>query len=167
MAYVKAHYPYEFWKATLNHCESSYKKWVHYYEARCVGIDYHHILMNKEDVSVYSKNRMKKFFTLTPVEQLRTYGYWDMKTDSFLPGCYYFKNDNNYVIKGIIGSSRMLSKGKKKTLVLFIGYNKGNYCELTINNPIGFNGKVIGVKSTSKNIDEIQQCYEAYKYEFF
>ena len=47
LAYVKAHYPYEFWKATLNHCESSYKKWVHYYEARCVGIHYNHILMNK------------------------------------------------------------------------------------------------------------------------
>ncbi len=167
LAYTKAHYPIEFWKATLNHCESSYKKWVHYYEARCVGIDYHHILMNKEDVSVYSKNRMKKFFTLTPIEQLRTYGYWDMKSDRFFPGCYYFKNDNNYVIKGIIASSRMLSKGKKKTLILFIGYNKNKYCEVTINNPINFNGKVIGVKSTCECIDEIQQCYESYKYEFF
>ena len=167
LAYTKAHYPEEFWKSTLNHCESSYKKWVHYYEARCVGIDYHHILMNKEDVSVYSKNRMKKFFTLTPIEQLRTYGYWDMKSDKFFPGCYYFKNDNNYVIKGIIASSRMLSKGKKKCLVLFIGYNKGNYCEMTINNPNGFNGKIIGVKSTCKCTDKIQQCYESIHCEFF
>ena len=91
LAYVKAHHPSDFWKATLNHCDSSYRKWVHYYEARCVGVDYKHILLNKDDVSVFSKNRMKKFYTLTPIEQLRDFGYWDMKTDYFFPGCYYFK----------------------------------------------------------------------------
>ena len=32
LAYVKAHFPDKFWKATLNHCDSSYRKWVHYYE---------------------------------------------------------------------------------------------------------------------------------------
>ena len=167
LAYVKAHHPSDFWKATLNHCDSSYRKWVHYYEARCVGVDYKHILLNKDDVSVFSKNRMKKFYTLTPIEQLRDFGYWDMKTDYFFPGCYYFKNKNNYVIKGIIASSRMISRGKKNVLVLFIGYNKGKYCEVTINYPKNFSGKIIGVQVTSKCTDEIKQCYEAYKYAFF
>ena len=167
LAYVKAHHPSDFWKATLNHCDSSYRKWVHYYEARCVGVDYKHILLNKDDVSVFSKNRMKKFYTLTPIEQLRDFGYWDMKTDYFFPGCYYFKNKNNYVIKGIIASSRMISRGKKNVLVLFIGYNKGKYCEITINYPKNFSGKIIGVQVTSKCTDEIKQCYEAYKYAFF
>jgi len=116
LAYVKAHYPYEFWKATLNHCESSYKKWVHYYEARCVGIHYNHILMNKEDLSIYSKNRMKKFYDLSYYEQLKQFGYWDMKTDDFYPGCYFHQNKYNFVIRGIIASSRMLSKGKRKSI---------------------------------------------------
>ena len=75
LAYVKAHYPEKFWKSTLNHCESSYKKWVHYYEARCVGINYNQIMLNKDDISVFSKNRMKKFYTLNQKEQLREYGY--------------------------------------------------------------------------------------------
>ena len=110
---------------------------------------------------------MKKFYTLTPIEQLRDFGYWDMKTDYFFPGCYYFKNKNNYVIKGIIASSRMISRGKKNVLVLFIGYNKGKYCEVTINYPKNFSGKIIGVQVTSKCTDEIKQCYEAYKYAFF
>ena len=167
LAYVKAHYPDKFWKATLNHCESSYRKWVHYYEARCVGINYNHILLNKDDVSVFSKNRMKKFYTLTPVEQLKQFGYWDMKTDNFFPGCYFFKNKNNFVIKGIIASSRLISRGKKRILVMFVGYNKGKYCEITVNYPKNFTGQVIGIQVTAKCKDEIQQCYEAYKYSFF
>ena len=167
LAYVKAHSPKDFWKATLNHCESSYKKWVHYYEARCIGIDYNHILLNKDDISVFSKNRMKKFYTLTPSEQLKQFGYWDMKTDNFFPDCYFFKNDSNYVIKGIIASSRMISRGKKKILNMFIGYNKGKYCEITINNPKNFNGQIIGVKVSAKCTNDIQQCYEAYNYSFF
>ena len=167
LAYVKAHSPKDFWKATLNHCESSYKKWVHYYEARCIGIDYNHILLNKDDISVFSKNRMKKFYTLTPSEQLKQFGYWDMKTDNFFPDCYFFKNDSNYVIKGIIASSRMISRGKKKILNMIIGYNKGKNCEITIKNPKNFNGQIIGVKVSAKCTNDIQQCYEAYNYSFF
>ena len=167
LAYVKAHYPDKFWKATLNHCESSYRKWVHYYEARCAGIDYNHILLNKDDVSVFSKNRMKKFYTLTPIEQLKQFGYWDMKNDNFFPNCYFFKNDNNYVIKGIIASSRLISRGKKRILIMFIGYSKGKYCEVTVNYPKNFSGQVIGVQVSSKCTDPIKQCYEAYKYTFF
>lgn len=167
MAYVKAHYPYEFWKATLNHCESSYKKWVHYYEARCVGIHYNHILMNKEDLSIYSKNRMKKFYDLSYYEQLKQFGYWDMKTDDFYPGCYFHQNKYNFVIRGIIASSRMLSKGKRKSIVLFIGYDKNKYCEIIIHHPKNFNGLMVGVQVSAKCNDVVQQCYEAYKYSFF
>jgi superfamily II DNA or RNA helicase len=167
LAYVKAHSPKDFWKATLNHCESSYKKWVHYYEARCIGVDYNQILLNKDDISVFSKNRMKKFYTLSTTEQLKQFGYWDMKTDDFFPGCYFFKNDSNYVIKAIIASSRMISRGKKRILNMFVGYSKGKYCEITINYPKNFNGQIIGVKVSAKCTDEIQQCYEAYNYSFF
>lgn len=167
LAYVKAHYPYEFWKATLNHCESSYKKWVHYYEARCVGIHYNHILMNKEDLSIYSKNRMKKFYDLSYYEQLKQFGYWDMKTDDFYPGCYFHQNKYNFVIRGIIASSRMLSKGKRKSIVLFIGYDKNKYCEIIIHHPKNFNGLMVGVQVSAKCNDVVQQCYEAYKYSFF
>ena len=63
--------------------------------------------------------------------------------------------------------SLIFSRGKKNVLVLFIGYNKGKYCEVTINYPKNFSGKIIGVQVTSKCTDEIKQCYEAYKYAFF
>ena len=31
--------PYNFWNATLKYACSSYRKWVHYYEARSVGVE--------------------------------------------------------------------------------------------------------------------------------
>ena len=39
LAYQKGHNPKQFWKATIKHIKSSYKKWVHLYEARVVGVD--------------------------------------------------------------------------------------------------------------------------------
>jgi DNA polymerase III alpha subunit len=38
LAYLKVHHPREFWLAALNHCNSSYRRWVHFREARCAGV---------------------------------------------------------------------------------------------------------------------------------
>jgi len=38
LAYQKVYHPVDFWLSTLNHCHSSYKKWVHYNEAKNAGI---------------------------------------------------------------------------------------------------------------------------------
>ena len=60
LAYMKANMPYEFWKSTLNNCESSYKKWVHLYEAKLAGIDISTLKIKKNDISIYASNRRKK-----------------------------------------------------------------------------------------------------------
>lgn len=38
LAYQKVYHPVDFWLSTLNHCHSSYRKWVHYNEAKNSGI---------------------------------------------------------------------------------------------------------------------------------
>ena len=38
LAYEKAHNPHKFWVAALNHCNSDYRKWVHWREARTSGL---------------------------------------------------------------------------------------------------------------------------------
>lgn len=38
LAYEKVHNPHAFWVATLNHCNSEYRRWVHWREARCSGL---------------------------------------------------------------------------------------------------------------------------------
>ena len=43
LAYCKYYYPNKFWIATLKHCETSYKKWVHYYEAALYNVDFKNI----------------------------------------------------------------------------------------------------------------------------
>lgn len=166
LAFAKAHHPFQFWKATLHHCESSYRKWVHFYEAKCVGIDCIETLFQKDDVSVFSKNRMKKFFTLTAHDQLRHYGFWEMKRE-FFPGCFIRPFHNSFTIRGIIASSRMLHRGKKKSIVLFIGYDKHKYCEVIIHYPKGFDGRIIGTQVNAKCTNVKQQCYEAHQYYFF
>jgi len=171
LAYVKAHYPKRFWKATLNHCQSSYKKWVHMYEARCVGILYQDILHNKEDLSVYVKNRQKKFYTMSPLEQLRHYGYWDMKTDHFFDHCSLEKKENKeettYKIRGIIASSRLLSKGKKRSLVLFVGYAKQKYCEIVVPHSQYFDGQIVGIQCLCTLKDEKEWSFETKQHTYF
>lgn len=38
LAYEKAHNPHAFWVAALNHCNSDYRTWVHWREARSAGL---------------------------------------------------------------------------------------------------------------------------------
>lgn len=38
LAYQKVHNPHRFWVSTINHCHSEYRKWVHWREARCAGL---------------------------------------------------------------------------------------------------------------------------------
>ena len=59
LAYMKANQPKKFWVSTLNNCVSSYKKWVHLYEAKLAGVDINNI-KNNQDISIYASNRRKK-----------------------------------------------------------------------------------------------------------
>ena len=60
LAYQKAHNPTKFWKSTIKHVSSSYRKWVHLYEACRNGVDIHsHI--HKSNCSVYAEHKKNKF----------------------------------------------------------------------------------------------------------
>jgi hypothetical protein len=134
LAYLKAHHPYEFWKATLNNCVSSYKKWVHYYEAKLVGIDFSKEMLKKNDISIYASNRKKKIELFTPQEQLRKFGYWIIHKNDFFPGCYYSFKKEIHSFNGIIASSKITKFGKNKNLILFIGVDKKKYIQIIIEN---------------------------------
>tara|TARA_B110000971_G_C19987448_1_gene490298 strand:- start:162 stop:476 length:315 start_codon:yes stop_codon:yes gene_type:complete len=54
LAYMKAHYPEEFWKATLNHNQSHYRGWVHKYEAERAGVYWlDHSLSRNDKIYLY------------------------------------------------------------------------------------------------------------------
>ena len=145
LAYVKVHHPRQFWHSTLLYCQSSYRKWVHLYEALLAGVDFRNISFKKHDVSIYASHKKKKFTTLSIEEQLRKFGYWDFHNKEFFPGCYCHNlensnksnnkdNDNykaKYKFKGIIASSRILSYSYKNPVtVYYIGVAPKKYIEV-------------------------------------
>lgn len=153
LAYHKAHNPKKFWHATLNNCNSSYRKWVHYREAVNSGL---RIIPGKKpfrmcDDILYPNKIEKKSFK-KPIDQLLNYGYW--VTKEFLPGMYYneywvkltkrHKVDNKLItkdgnikygkFKGLIVTGRGYKKDDGKGYITFvtIASNDGVYHDLVL-----------------------------------
>ena len=88
LAYHKAHNPKKFWLSTLNNCNSSYRKWVHYREAINSGVI---IIPGKkpyrESNGVLIPSKRESGDYKKPLDQLLNYGYWVSK--KFIPGMYY------------------------------------------------------------------------------
>ena len=136
LAYMKANKPKEFWRSTLLYCKSSYRKWVHLYEALLEGVDHRQINFKKHDISIYSENKKKKFTSLKPIEQLKRFGYWDFQNIDFFPGCYLNKEthkSNTYSFNGIIASNRILSYSYKNPVsIYYIGVRPKKYIEIIV-----------------------------------
>jgi superfamily II DNA or RNA helicase/mRNA-degrading endonuclease RelE of RelBE toxin-antitoxin system len=172
LSYMKANYPEDFWRATLNNCDSSYRKWVHYYEAKLAGVNILENQIKRNDVSIYALNRRKKLESLTVEKQLQKYGYWNMINDNFFPNCYLLIEGDEYIFRGIIASHRLINTFSKnnKTLMLFIGVEKKKYIHVNIQNIKYFNNKFIGIKGRGRPISDLdKKCdvIEAEKYEFY
>jgi hypothetical protein len=104
LAYQKIKRPKKFWLAALNHCNSSYRKWVYYNEAKLVGITLTlgkrpWILKNNKLISLNSKETINDTYKITNffkvkkknsisnmVYQYRNYGYWTSR--DFMPDMY-------------------------------------------------------------------------------
>jgi hypothetical protein len=170
LAFMKAHFPKQFWKATLNNCDSSYKKWVHLYEAKLAGIDVYSKHLKKDDVSIYASNRRKKITNYSPIQQLRMYGYWEMKNDDFFPNCYLEIKNDIYYFDGIIASSRFKKYGKNTSLLLFIGVAKQKYIQINIYDIKYFDSKKIGIKGSGKpttQLDKLCNIITSENYQFY
>ena len=171
LAYMKANHPVEFWKATLKHNESSYKKWVHIFEAASMGVQ----KVNKNS-SIYAENRSKKQTNtfLNEYDQLRQFGSFiprinpvTKQVSFFNDSCYLafssstststfvntdkIKDKKDVEFRGIFASQRKLSKNKYLFLVC-TGSNK--YFDLIVeNSKVPFYAKYIGCKGTGKLIN--------------
>jgi DNA polymerase III alpha subunit len=139
LAYHKAHNSKIFWLSTLNNCNSSYRKWVHYREAVKSGLiiipgkkpfkkSGNVLIPAKAEISEYKKSS----------EQLLNYGYF--VTKEFIPGMYYeeywtkqtarHKNLDKLIIqdkqikyakfKGIIVTGRGYKKDDGKGYITFV-----------------------------------------------
>lgn len=153
LAYQKLHNSKEFWLSTLNNCNSSYRKWVHYRQAVNIGIELccgkKPYKLNGNKLISYKKE--KQYYS-NPVDQYFNYGYWIGK--QFLPGMYYneywkertnkhknlekvISKDNDLLycnFKGLIATGRGCKKNNGKGYITFvtIGVDNNTFIDLVL-----------------------------------
>ena len=164
LAEFKLENPTEFWKSALINCTSSYKKWVHPYEASKVSAYY----SDTKEKSIYCKERCTIYDG--PIEQLKKSGLWSFKDYPFIPNCYLVKrlvNDNElYYFSGLIAHIRVLSiTAKKKSLVCLICSGKEYFEVNTIGN-FYFSPKSYMLTGVAKLDCEITKSYTAKSFKY-
>ncbi len=148
LAYWKAHRVHEFWVAALNHCHSEYRKWVHYREARCSGLQLttqpppYTLGKTREDQPcLVSKTPGQKLLTpLTPLEEYRLYGYWT--SEEFLPSCGLWRSGQRRLddskqfvrFRGLIACGRTVTRGWGQCTLLCVGVGNREYVDVVIPN---------------------------------
>jgi error-prone DNA polymerase len=152
LAWEKAHRPHQFWVGTLNHCHSMYRRWVHWREARCAGVE----LPTEKGQGPWKLEgrRMVPVSSVAPVKGLRqstldswgiqaatpsqgpqgldeyrTLGYWRSK--EFLQGSYFRLEGNTAHFCGLIATARILRKDRPCTLIT-LGCDNKVYIDLVI-----------------------------------
>ena len=166
LAYQKAHNPKKFWESTIKNVKSSYRKWVHLYEACRHGVDVEKLIIKQNDCSIYASNRRQKFTQLSIKEQMIKFGYWNMKPYSFYPNCYFYEKNGEYYFSGLIANMKILSYKKPFVVVFYIGVSPGKFIEIITKNKF-MKGKKIGIKGrcTLKNI--VEKTYNAHTAYFY
>ena len=151
LAFQKAHNPKKFWHSTLKYIKSSYRKWVHIYEASLHGV-----YPNQKDLSLYALARLKKKDDLNIFQQISKYGIWDIKSNPSIPFSYFYLKNGVYYFSGMVAYSRMISK-KPPTYVVLLGVQQNKYIELNIKKY--FNPKNIFIKGSAELTNPSQQIY--------
>ena len=162
LAEFKLNNPEEFWKSALINCTSSYKKWVHPYEASKYNIN-----KNSKEKSIYCKEIKTE---LSPLQQLKSSGLWKFEDCPFIPGCYFIKkiiNGNEiYYFNGLIAHLRVLSiTPKLKSIVAFISVGN-EYLEINTKGNFYFSPKSYMLSGICKLESNITKSYIAKSFKY-
>jgi hypothetical protein len=160
LAYMKAHYPVAFWRATLKHNESMYRKWVHLYEARCAGVEVSDTEA-KKTCSIYAEHKRKRDVPVTAMEQLRLLGVWS--GSEFFPGTYMRRVGKTRVeLRGLIASARVLNwQQAVKKAVLSVGVAPQTYMEVVVSGTSLFLSKKIGITCVAERDGDVWKTEKA------
>ena len=139
LAYQKVYHPKEFWLSNLNHCHSMYRKWVHFCEAKKVGLKLTlgrkpWIIKDDTLISVYKGKKKTQYLEgLSSEDQYKIHGYWTEK--KFLDNMYC-EVDLKKTKHGYPAKFRcLIAAGRKYRDCTFVtlGYVNGKYLDCTIN----------------------------------
>ena len=156
LAYQKAHNPHLFWIASLNHCHSEYRRWVHWREARCSGLQltrekgpYTLGRRKGQPAIVSSKAKGEQMLLFgnndsdeQNIRDAQQLGYW--LGEQFLPNCgvwieeqqtlhsYFSSRPTTQVrFRGLIATGRIIRRDGTATL-LTIGIANKTYIDLVV-----------------------------------
>ena len=166
LAYAKANNPKRFWESTLINASSSYRRWVHIYEAFRNGVDIDDYFNRKNDKSIYAEARHKKFSNLDIDSQFKKFGYWQMQKDKFYPDCYFYKKDEEYYFGGLIAQYRILDFKKPLTAVCFIGVGPSKFIEIIVKKAY-IRPDHVRVRGRAKINDKLIDSYNAHIARFY
>lgn len=160
LAYMKAHYPVAFWRATLKHNESMYRKWVHLYEARCAGVE---VTDAKRACSIYAEHKRKREVPVYAADQLRSLGIWSSSSTAFFPGTYMRRlGKTRMELRGLIASSRVLNwQQAVKKAVLSVGVAPQTYVEVVVSGKSLFLTKKIGITCVAERDGDVWKTEKA------
>lgn len=112
LAYHKARDPKSFWQSTLEHCHSSYSKWVHMRKAINAGVKLHN-----------STNG-------TSLRQFKKDGWWD--GEDFLPNMGVKEEDEKTWFRGIFGDFRKHYSYGETSVLGVIGVGNGEFEDVVV-----------------------------------
>ena len=170
--------PKVFWKACINHADSSYRPWVHLSEAVYVGVDLNDETLTHNQQSVYSKIRQKNILEqmkqISEREQLIHYGYWlGLHKGLYYDNCYFERIPNVYPTKwkfrGILGAIRTSQSYKnKKQSGYLLGTGFQRYLDLIVKNMTFFDTKkYVGIEGICTLSCKEEDIYITDKYTLF
>lgn len=135
LIYQKTYNPQLFWLATLNHCNSMYRSWVHFQCAK----SYLELSLGKKpwylkENKLVSKYKVKNE-NLNKIDQYKKYGYWTDKEyliDSYIQVEFVNETLLNIKFRGLIACGRIYNTYKSKITFLTIGYKNDKFIDLNI-----------------------------------
>jgi DNA polymerase III alpha subunit len=144
LAYWKAHRPHEFWCAVLNHCNSEYRKWVHYREARCSGLQlsrspppYRVGVRGGQPALISKEGEQILLAEPNPIAEYKELGYWTGA--EFLPNCGLWQDPQQrldgkklYRFRGLIATGRTVKRSWGKCTLICLGVDNHKYIDLII-----------------------------------
>ena len=143
LAYHKARNPKKFWKSTLKHCNSSYRKWVH------------------PRTSLINGNYIHNKIQGTPMFQFEKTGWWS--SDEFLSSDFGCEDSQGVTyFSGIVANSRVIYRYGKRLVLMTIGYDNNKFVDLIIDKRVFKGGKQwkfitgCGIKKESFNSHHIE-----------
>lgn len=144
LAYWKVHRPHQFWAAALNHCNSEYRKWVHYREARCANLQlsrnpppYKIGTRDGQPALIAEKAEQSLLVPQSPVEEYREIGYWTQ--EEFMPSCGIWIEGQQRLdskklcrFRGLIASGRTITRDWGKCTLICLGVENRRYIDLVL-----------------------------------